>query len=601
MIFINTFCGYLDFKNEITNDECLKKMFSALSNNNIHQDIYLSNHVALSQSLDIYHINNYYILFNGELYNKEDIKSELSKSNYNVNLKQDNEIVLLTYLEYGEKCVKYFNGVFSFVIYNAYDKSLFMATDRLGIKPLYYTMNNSFIFATKISAILKHFDVKAILDKTGLMELIGLGPAHTPGSTYFKDIFILKPGFIATFKNNKFTTTQYWDLKAQESFDDENEAIKQIHDLVLDATTKQINLGCSSSMLSGGLDSSILCKIANDISPTLSTYSIDYVDSEKNFIANDYQMTKDSEYIKIMKDYINSNHKTAIIDNTLLFNLLDEALLARDMPGMADIDSSMLALCKFIRNDGCTSCLSGECSDEIFGGYPWFYKEKNMSNDGFLWAMSNTLRSNIVKKGILQDTELIKYIIDSKNNTLKDVVHLDIEDKFERQFRDTCYLTIKWFMNTLIERTQSLSSICSLNVRMPFADYRIFEYVYNLSAKMKLNISKTSLPIEKFLLRKAFENELPYDIVYRKKSPFPKTYDPIYLNLVESKMQEILNDKNSKLSQIIDFDFVESILNVHGENLTQNWFGQLMTYPQTLAYLIQIDKWLTYYNIEIKL
>ena len=188
-----------------------------------------------------------------------------------------------------------------------------------------------------------------------------------------------------------------------------------------------------------------------------------------------------------------------------------------------------------------------------------------------------------------------------RQETLKKVEIINKTDEFENIFRKNNYLTIKWFINTLIERTDRMSTANSLEVRIPFADYRIFEYVYNIPARMKLGISKTTLPTEKYLLRKAFEDILPNEIVYRKKSPFPKTYDPNYLKFVEYKTQSILNNKDSKILKIINKDYVQNILDIHGENLTENLFGQLMTYPQTLAYLIQIENWLNIYNIEIEL
>ena len=184
---------------------------------------------------------------------------------------------------------------------------------------------------------------------------------------------------------------------------------------------------------------------------------------------------------------------------------------------------------------------------------------------------------------------------------MKNVEVLDKSSEYENRFRKTNYLTIKWFMNTLVERTDRMSMANSLEVRVPFADHRIFEYVYNLPAKMKLGLYSNNEPIEKYLLRKAFESELPKDIVYRKKSPFPKTYDPIYLNLVENKVYEIINNKDSKIHKILNVDFVKDMLNIHGKNLKENLFGQLMTYPQTLAYIIQIEMWLEIYNLEIEI
>lgn len=301
-----------------------------------------------------------------------------------------------------------------------------------------------------------------------------------------------------------------------------------------------------------------------------------------------------------MKNFLNTSHKTILVENTKLFDLLTDSLIARDMPGMADIDSSMFEFCNKISKNGFKVCLSGECSDEIFGGYPWFYKEHLSMHEGFPWALSENLRDNLVKPNLLKKNELREYVERKRQETLKDV-NLNCNDEFENRFRKINYLTIKWFMTCLVERTDRMSMANSLEVRVPFADHRIFEYVYNLPAKMKLGMSKSTNITEKYLLRKAFEKELPEDIVYRKKSPFPKTYAPKYLNLVESKVQSILNNKNSKILNIINKDYVQNMLNIHGENLTENLFGQLMTYPQTLAYLIQIENWLNIYNIEIEI
>ena len=598
---MSNFCGYINKNENIYNEDHITKMNQKI-NNNISKNIYIYDKIALGYGLPlvkkVIDKNEYIILFNGELYNSSKLKEELIKNNYKFDTKNNAEIVLYLYIEYGPKFLDFLNGNYSICIYNKNDNKIFLARDRLGVKPLfYYLTDNVFIFSTRIKSILAHKEVKPVLDKEGLIELIGLGPAHTPGKTYFKNIFELKPGYYAEFSNFNILTTKYWDLTTKEFEDSKEETILQIHDLVVDATKIELKDDICS-MLSGGLDSSILAKIAKDNIPDLTTFSIDYVGNDTNFISNDYQLTKDSDYVKIMKDYLKTNHKTITIENSYLYKLLQKSMIARDMPGMADIDTSMHAFCDQISSHGFNTCLSGECSDEIFGGYPWYYKEHLISHDGFPWALSEELRANIINKNIIDKDTLNEYVNDARINTLKNVTHIDYNDNYEKRFRNTNYLTIKWFMNTLIERTERTSSISSLNVRIPFADYRIFEYVYNIPARMKLGLDKNNSPIEKYLLRKAFEKELPEDIIYRKKSPFPKTYDPKYLKLVEDKMYEILENKKLKIHKIIDINFVYDMLNTHGENLTQNWFGQLMTYPQTLAYLIQISDWLEIYNIE---
>lgn len=614
------FCGYVNNYKNIENDIIISKMVEKIKKRGPNaQDVFINKNVALGHArLSIIDVangnqpmikdvnnNRYVIVYNGELYNTKEIRYGLISKGYQFSTTCDTEVVLNSFIEYGKDCVSLLNGIFSFVIYDKENDYIFLARDRLGIKPLFYsiTPNNTFVFSSEIKGLLEHPEVTPIIDKNCLMEIFGLGPAHTPGRTFFKNIFEIEAGFIAIYnKKNGLLKERYWDLTTKECNDTQEDAIEQIHYLVTDAAKKQLvsDVGICS-MLSGGLDSSILTKVAHDNIPNITTLSIDFKDNDKNFKANSYQMTKDSDYVQIMQKYLNTNHKTIKIDNTELFNLLKDSLIARDMPGMADIDSSMFAFCKYINQSGFKVCLSGECSDEIFGGYPWFYKEHLITNKGFPWALSENLRSNLLKPGILKENELQDYIYSAKNNTLKNVEVLNKKDEFVNRYRNTNYLTIKWFMNTLVERTDRMSMANSLEVRVPFADHRIFEYVYNLPAKMKLGLYDNKIPVEKYLLRKAFEKELPRDIVYRKKSPFPKTYDPIYLNLVETKIKEILNNKNSKINNLINVKFVKNMIKIHGENLAENLFGQLMTYPQTLAYLIQIEMWLDIYDPKFEI
>ncbi len=614
------FCGYINENKKINNDAQIRLMNDTLFNRGPNDyNIYINENVALGHTrlsiIDVkYGIqpmikeingNRYVIVYNGELYNTNELRDDLIEKGYTFFTKCDTEVILTSYIEYGVNSILNFNGIFSFAIYDLKKNQIFLGRDRLGIKPLFYTTaDSSFVFGSEIKALLAHKDVKAILDKDGIKELFGIGPSHTPGITYFKNIFEIKAGYCGIFKDFKLTTYKYWDLETVENKDTENDAINNIHELLVDATKRQLvsDVGICS-MLSGGLDSSILTKIAKDNINELTTFSIDFKNNDKDFTPNIYQGSKDSDYVKIMKDYLNTNHKIILLDNSYSFDLLQEALIARDMPGMADVDTSMLGFCKKIRDNGFKVCLSGECSDEIFGGYPWFYRKHLITHqNGFPWALSENLRNDLLKQNILKGNELFEYIKNARDKILKNVTHLDNESDYEKRYRNINYLTIKYFMTTLLERTDRMSMSSSLEVRVPFADHRIFEYVYNLPARLKLGlINENTECVEKYILRKAFENELPHDILFRKKSPFPKTYDPNYLKLVENAVLELLNNSSLKIHQIINKKYIIELINTHGKNLKENLFGQLMTYPQTLAYIYQISMWLEIYNIEIEI
>lgn len=605
-------CGYMD-KQKVTNDKQIFKMTSALTDRGPDAtNVLVKGNVALGHTrLSIRDIrcgsqpmsrvingNTYTIAYNGEIYNCDEIKSQLLEKGYEFLTTSDTELVLLAYIEYKEKCLELLNGIFAFAICDG--EKLFLARDRLGIKPLFYYNQDSFVFASEIKGILKHESVKAKVGKDEICEIFGLGPAHTPGKTFFKDILEILPGHYAIVQNGNIAVHKYWDLETKNISDTLEESIAKVKELVTDSLNRQLVSDVPvCSMLSGGLDSSVLAYLASKRIPGITTFSIDFEGNKENFVGNDYQPTRDSDYVKIMQEYINSNHRDLYFSTEEILQNLKDAVVARDMPGMADVDSSMLVFCKKIKENGYKVAISGECSDEIFGGYPWYYKEKLINSLNFPWSRAIMTRKSMVNNNIVSGKYLLNYIDNAYNSTSSNVVFNSLDEQ-ENTFRKTCYNTIKWFMNTLVERTDRMSMASGLEVRVPFADYRIFEYVYNLSAKYKLGlVNGNDEPIEKYLLRKAFENDLPNDVVYRKKSPFPKTYDPKYTELLENEIKDIINKSTSPILEIINVKFLYEILETKGKTLTENWFGQLMSYPQTLAYLIQVNFWLEEYNIEI--
>lgn len=607
-------CGYVN-KGNITNDKLIFDMTNSLTDRGPDAtNTYINCNVALGHTrLSIRDIRcgsqpmtrvingkSYTIVYNGEIYNTEEIKEGLTQKGYDFLTTSDTEVVLVAYVEYGKDAIKLLNGIFAYAIYDSEKEKLILARDRLGIKPLFYCKTNSFVFASEIKALLKHPSVQAKIGKDEICEIFGLGPAHTPGKTFFKGIYELLPGHYGVYDGVELKTYKYWDLETTNITDTLEESIAKVKELVSDSLKRQLVSDVPvCSMLSGGLDSSVLAYLAAKENPDLATFSIDFDGNETNFTGNDYQPTRDSDYVAIMKDLLKTKHTNLYFSTEDIFNSLKDAMIARDMPGMADVDSSMLVFCRKIKACGYKVAISGECSDEIFGGYPWYYKEHLINSKNFPWSRSIETRKNIINEKIVSKEYLESYIDNAFNETSSNVVY-NSSDVMENTFRKTCYNTVKWFMNTLVERTDRMSMLSGLEVRVPFADYRIFEYVYNVCAKYKLGlVNGNDTPIEKYLLRKAFEKELPQDVVYRKKSPFPKTYDPKYTKALEDSIKEIINKSTSPILELIDVSYLYEILYTKGENLKENWFGQLMTYPQTLAYLIQINMWLEEYHVEI--
>ena len=537
------------------------------------------------------------IVYNGELYNTAELKEQLSVAGYEFSSTSDTEVLIKSYVHWGEKCVDKLNGIYAFAIWDNDFKKLFMVRDRVGVKPLfYYEYKGGLIFGSEIKTLLANSIVKPIVDETGLNEIFFIGPTRTSGITPFKNIYELKSGECATYKNGILRKYKYFNITACEHTDNEKQTIEKTRYLLTNSIERQlisdVPLCC---FLSGGLDSSIICKVASDYYKSnkkgkLNTYSVDYKDNSKFFEKSVFQPNSDNEFISMMSDYIGSNHTEVLIDNALLYNALIPSVNAKDIPAMVDVDSSLLLFCEQVKKDY-TVALSGECADEMFGGYPWYHNEEILFEECFPWSRSLHIRRSILKGGLLKNGE--EYVHSRYMQTINNTCKLDSDSKLESRMREMYMLNFNWFMQGLLDRKDRMSMYSGLEVRVPFCDYRLIEYSYNMPWKFKSLNGR-----EKGILRTAFEDLLPYDIVHRKKSPYPKTHNPQYFKLVSCAVLKILGDKNSIMSNYLDKVGVMEIIN-HPDKISSPWYGQLMKAPQILAYIIQMDYWFKKYKVEI--
>jgi asparagine synthase (glutamine-hydrolysing) len=542
----------------------------------------------------------YVIVYNGELYNTEEVRGKLIAKGYRFNSYSDTEVLLVSYIAWGADCLNHINGIFGFGVWDESEKTLFLARDPLGIKPLFYSIkNNNLIFASQIKALLSNPMVEPVINSEGIMEIFGLGPARTLGTGVFKDIKEIPPAHYLIFRDGKARLNEYWKLEARPHGEDFNKTVEFTRDLIIDAVERQLVSDVPvCTFLSGGLDSSAISAITsnylkNNGRGTLETFSIDYKDNDKYFTANEFQPNSDQLWAIKMAEYIDSNHNTVILDNLDVVKALRDAVMVNDLPGMADIDSSLYLFSKEVRKKA-TVALSGECADELFGGYPWFTRQEDINADTFPWSKSTKERKEILNKE-LQGYSIEEYVAQRYKDTISRVPKLNGESPEESRMRELFYLNIKWFMITLLNRKDRMSMGNSLEVRVPFADYRIVEYAFNIPNKFKFYNGR-----EKGLLREALKDILPIEIIERKKSPYPKTHNPMYTEAVQAWMREILANKNSPILQVIDSEKVSEIVETGGRSFKKPWYGQLMTGPQLIAYLIQINIWMEEYNIRIE-
>lgn len=533
---------------------------------------------------------------NGAIYNSAEIKQKLTKLGFKIMDDSDAELFLLSYVAWGTKCVNEFNGVFAFAVWEEHNKKLFAARDRIGVKPLFYAaVGNSIVFGSEIKTLLAHPKIKPVIDIDGISEIMLLGPGRTAGCGVFCGVKELENGHYMVFNKNGLKVQKYWDLTEKSHTDNFEQTAEKVRFLVNDAIARQLDTNAEvCTLLSGGLDSSIISVIVNDQlkakGKTLHTFSLDYVDNDKHFKISRFQPNSDGEYIKFMNNHLSSINHRIVLSPQDLADSIYEGVETRDLPGMGDIDTSLLLFCREIKKTS-DVVFSGECSDEIFAGYPWYYNEDLRDKKNFPWSLSTTQRLPFVNKNIID--KISPNHIEQKYEDFIKSLNISEKNKVNRRIKELYHLHFKWFMQTLVDRKDRMTAHTGLDAKVPYCDYRIAEYLYNVPWEFKFHNN-----YEKGLLREAMNGYLPEKILWRKKSPFPKTHNPNYQKLVSEKLKTVIENKNSPLLQIANKTELESLLNSNNET---PWYGQLMTTPQTIAYFLQVNYWLEKYNIVVNI
>lgn len=540
---------------------------------------------------------NTIIIYNGELYNTPELRTELMSRGHEFVGHSDTEVLLHAYLEWKTDAFSRLNGIFAFAIWEKRERRLTLCRDRLGVKPLFFApIRNGLTFGSTIDTVLCHPEIEPALDEDGLRTLLLLGPARPPESGVFRQIKSLLPGHFAVLTPENFTDHVYWQLEAHEHEDDLPTTIERTHTLICDAARRQlvsdVPLAC---FLSGGLDSSILSMLAaKDYAArgeTLHTWSVDYRDNDKYFTKSIFQPNSDDSYIDQMVDFLGTHHHRVVLESEALCAALLPATDARALPGMADVDSSLLLFCAAVKRGGTTVCLSGECADELFGGYPWYHREEILFEDTFPWSRSVGLRLGLLTPDAVRNGE--EFVRQHYRDTCDRAPKLSSDDKKAARMREMFVLNLDWFMATLLDRKDRMSMYSGLEVRVPFCDHRIVEYAYNMPWDFKSLEGR-----EKGIVRRAFADELPKEIVYRKKSPYPKTFHPVYTRLCADYVCRIFEDNTSVAASLFDRNAVQKLMQ-RPESLAEPWFGQLMRTPQIFAYIIQLDRWFRHYHVKI--
>ncbi|MDR1600597.1 MAG: asparagine synthase (glutamine-hydrolyzing) [Oscillospiraceae bacterium] len=537
----------------------------------------------------------YTIVYNGELYNTPELTRELRGLGARFTTRCDTEVVLWSYIMWGEDCPSRLNGIFAFGVLDGKRNQLCLARDRFGIKPLYYAQRNGrMLFASELKALLAHPDVEPELDRMGLWELLFLAPASRIGSGLFKDVHSLEPARSLVWRDGKISKRAYWSLNAEPFTGTEADAVGNTREILSDAIERQLVSDVPlSTFLSGGLDSSVVSAVAarsyGKDGRRLHTYSFEYEDNREFFHESLFQPQSDDAYAAWLANELGTDHHILTVTPEQVADALVPAMRLRDFPGQADIDSSLYLYCLEVKRRH-TVALSGECADEIFGGYPWFYRPEMLEKPFYPWLHDPFIRAGLFDEGIVRPKDGYAALSDEYRADLSRCPSLPDDTPDMLASRRATWLSTRHFMYSLLERKDRMSMGASLEVRVPFADHRVLEYVFNVPWHIKRKNG-----VEKSLLREAMGDYLPERIRNRKKSPYPKVHNPEYERIVRERLDARMGDPASPLKGLINQPALARTL----DSSDGTWYGQLMGRPQLIAWLLQLDAWLGEYKVKL--
>jgi len=539
--------------------------------------------------------HRYTIIYNGELYNTAELAAELTAQGAQFQTRCDTEVVLNAFIFWGPRCARKFNGMFAFGVFDETAQQLTLIRDRFGIKPLYYrTLGLRLIFASEIKALFQHPDIEPTLDRHGLWELLFLAPVTRIGSGLFRSVNALEPGHYLVWTDGVIRKEVYWKLEAKPFEETEAQAVANVRELLIDAIRRQMVAdGPLCAFLSGGLDSTIVSSVLAEAyqqrGNRLNTYSFEYEGNRDAFHSTLFQPQSDDQFAAWVANELGTEHRTLTVNPLELADALSIATALRDFPGQADIDSSLYLYCRQVKQRH-SIALTGEGADEIFGGYPWYYRPEMMERSFFPWQHDPMKRVHLFHDDLVQSRLGFEWLSDEYRTDLAACPTLRDEPPEDANARRATWLTSRYFMHSLLERKDRMSMGAGVEARVPFGDHRILEYVYNIPWSIKRKNE-----VEKSLLREAMSDYLPERIRTRKKSPYPKVHNPEYERIVRQRLEERMHEPTSRLASMIDRTALNQMLDAEDST----WFGQLMSRPQLIAWLLQMDWWLEHYHVRI--
>jgi asparagine synthase (glutamine-hydrolysing) len=542
----------------------------------------------------------YTITYNGEMYNFRELRAELQQQGHTFQTQSDTEVVLHAYAEWGVDCVTRFNGIFAFGLWDEQQQRLMLARDHLGVKPLFYARrDSSLLFASELKSLLAHPLVQPEVDAEGLAEIFSIGRT-SPGSGFYRNVHEVRAGYLLLCDRESLRPVRYWSLRSAPHVDDVETTAQHIRMLLEDTVRRQLIADVPVvTMLSGGLDSSGLTALAGREfqreGKRLQSYSVDFVDSAPHFEESVLRPHLDAPWVQRMAEHVGTQHHTVMIDVPDLLENLLVPMRAHDFPNMGQTGTSLYLMCKAMKQEA-TVALSGESADEVFGGYPWFHDPVALSRPTFPWlvAISPSAERSLfiwLSEDMHQKIQPEAYLERTYQEALAEVPRLEGEGGLAARMREVLYLNQTRLLPVLLDRKDRMSMATGMEVRVPFCDYRLVEYVWNIPWEMKRDGD-----IEKGILRRALTGILPDDVRMRRKSAYPASHNPAYARAIQDWTMQIITDPNAPVRPLVNLPVVQLMASGNLPAMPGVPSDIPITY---LERIIQTNSWLQEYHVRI--
>lgn len=537
------------------------------------------------------------VTFCGEIYNYRDVRAELQSAGHSFETESDTEVLLKAYLEWNEAMARRLNGMYAWAIWDRRNEELVLARDRMGVKPLYYYPTQSgILFGSEPKAILANPAAKRRVSLDGLREIFDM--VKTPEQSVYDGMYEVRPGHIVKFSRKGLSKSAYWTLDAYPHIHDYRTTIATVRDILSDTVNRQLVADVPvCTLLSGGLDSSVITALAamSRAPEKIRSFSVDFRKNIESFDIDAVRGSPDAPFARALANHVGAEHTEVILDSSEMLdeNVRRSVLQAIDMPAVywGDMWPSLYLLFRAIKRHS-TVALSGEAADEIFGGYRWFHNPAVIQASTFPWLTSGSARYfgglGLLAPDLLQQLDIETYRKDRYHDALKEVPVLPGETKLERRMREITYLNLTRFLQTLLDRNDRMSMAVGLEVRVPFCDHRLVEYVFNVPWHMKNADGR-----EKSLLRAAAKDILPSSIFNRAKTPYPATQDPQYENGLRRELADMLADQNSPTRPLLDMKKAQALVKRTDATISQPYNRG------SLEAALSLNRWMKQYAVDL--